>query len=300
MDDKFEFDLSSARKDEEAVQTGLEAVDSQRAGFQQDNSDILKSAGFNERFIAYVIDALPFVAACYWTLVKLVSVKLIVFNTGNEFKWKIIWILLYLAYETIFSSGGRATLGKYIMGIRVRNADGSYLSAGKAFLRSVSYFLSSIPLNAGFLMALFTAKKRALHDYIGSSRVVRVKEKGPLAEGFIIVVSWGLLAFFIGSWLNQSFFTFAPSEKKQIILAKRSLSRIAYLEEIHKQRYGGYTSDMKRLIVLSRNARFIKEDLIKNIEIDSLMISSNGEEYVISAKAKNWRKSKVKIGSVHR
>ena len=108
------------------------------------------------------------------------------------------------------------------------------------------------------------------------------------------------MAFFIGSWVNQSFLTLDPSEKKQIVLAKRSLSRIGQLEEIHKKRYGGYTSDIKRLIVLSRNPRVIQKDLMKNIQIDSLMISSNGRDYVISAKAKNWRKTEIKINSVRR
>ena len=107
-------------------------------------------------------------------------------------------------------------------------------------------------------------------------------------------------SFFIGSWVNQSFLTLAPSEKKQIVLAKRSLSRVGQLEEIHKRRYGGYTIDIKRLIILSHNPRVLQEDLIKNIQIDSLLISSNGREYLISAKAKNWRKSEVKISSVRR
>ncbi|MCK4936432.1 MAG: RDD family protein, partial [Elusimicrobiales bacterium] len=302
MDDKFEFDPNAAKKDIEPESEPIEPKNNESLNDNLENTDTrednLTSAGFHERLIAYVIDALPFVALCYWTLSKLVIAEIIVFNPANELKWKLIWIFLYLIYETIFSSGGRATLGKYIMGIRVRNADGNNLSVGKAFLRSVSYFLSSLPLNAGFLMALFTKKKRALHDFIGSSRVIRIREKSSMAEGFIIVFSFALLAFFIGSWVNQSFLTLDPSEKKQIVLAKRSLSRIGQLEEIHKKRYGGYTSDIKRLIVLSHNPRVIQKDLMKNIQIDSLMISSNGRDYVISAKAKNWRKSEVKINSV--
>ncbi len=306
MDDKFEFDPNAAKKHIEANDVDSQAVEPESNDSQdesiisQENTDNLISAGFNERFIAYVIDALPFVAICYWTLAKLVASELIVFNPSNELKWKVIWIFLYILYETIFSSGGRATVGKYIMGIRVRSVDGNDLGIGKAFLRSVAYFFSSLPLNAGFIMALFTKKKRTLHDFIGASRVIRVREKSPMAEGFIIIVAFALLAFFIGSWVNQSFLTLAPSEKKQIVLAKRSLSRVGQLEEIHKRRYGGYTIDIKRLIILSHNPRVLQEDLIKNIQIDSLLISSNGREYMISAKAKNWRKSEVKISSVRR
>lgn len=310
MSDKFEFDPNDAKKNTEPVDLDSEAIkpensqpqeESREADFiQQDDADTLVPAGFNERFIAYVIDALPFVAICYWTLAKLVATELIIFNPANELKWKFVWIFLYILYETIFSSGGRATLGKYIMGIRVRSINGDNLGIGKAFIRSISYFFSSLPLNAGFIMALFTKRKRTLHDFIGSSRVISVKEKSPMVEGFIVIVAFGLLAFFIGSWANQSFLTLTPSEKKQIVLAKRSLSRIGQLEEVHKRRYGGYTKDIKRLIVLSRNPRFLQDDLIKNIQIDSLVISSNGKEYIISAKAKNWRKSEVKISSFRR
>lgn len=283
MDNKFDF--SSTGKDAEELPS-------------KSDSDDLKAAGFNERFIAYVIDALPFVSLCYWSLSKLISNDFIVFNSRNVLKWQLVWIALYLIYETVFSSGGRATVGKYLMGIRVRDANGSNLSVGKAFLRSVGYFASAIPFNLGYIMAIFTKKKRALHDYMGSSRVISVRERSPMAEGFIIVVAWAALAFFVGSWVNQNFIKLSLAEKKQVVMAKRTLSRIAHLEEIYKKTYGRYTNDFPSLVSLSRNPDIIKRDLLNHIDTNTLMISSNGRDYVISAKAKNWRKSNVKISSL--
>lgn len=258
------------------------------------------SAGFNERLVAYVIDALPFVVLCYWSLSLFSQMGLITHNPENELQWKFLWILLYLLYETVLSSGPRATVGKYLMGIRVRAADGSYLSVGRAFLRSAGYFASSTILNVGFLMVLWTKNKRGLHDFIGSSRVVKIRRGSAAAEFWTTVLAWAMLAFFIGSWVNQNIIQLSPREKQQVILAKRSLLEISKLEERHKQIYGGYTNDIKRLVVLSSSPGVIKRNLLKYTRPDTIEISSNGRDFIISAEAKNWRKTRVEVSSISR
>jgi len=254
-------------------------------------------AGFNERFVAYVIDALPFVMMIYWTLKPAIKSGLVSPSSGGELKWKLVWVAAYVVYETVFSSGGRATLGKWLMNIRVRAADGGDLSVGKAFIRSVAYFLSSATLNLGYILALFTNNKRALHDLVAGSRVVSIKERGDVAAGLVLAVSWGLMAIFLGSWLNKTVLRITPSEKRQIVTAHRTISKLAKLEEIYMQQEGRYTNDLKKLADLTGNVNAVRAELYKTLEPNTLAIASNGRKFQITAKARNWRHTEVQVSS---
>ncbi len=257
-----------------------------------------RPAGFNERFIAYVIDALPFVLAAYWTMGLMISAGRLENSPGGQLKWKLLWIILYLVYETWLSSGGRATVGKLIMGIRVRAADGSPLSVPRAFFRSLGYFASSIPLNLGYLLALFTRQKRALHDYIGGSRVVSVKERGDAAQGVVFAFSWLLMLFFGVTWLNQTFLSMTPSEKRQVAQARRGVNAVAKLQDMHMDRYGVYTDDIRRLAALSGDVARFRRELLDCIDPPSLQIATDGDNFLVKARARNWRKTEVSASSV--
>ena len=66
-----------------------------------------------------------------------------------------------------------ATLGKMLVGIQVRNEDLTRLSFGKVVLReTIGRIISQLPLDAGYIMAAFTDRKRGLHDIISGSVVV--------------------------------------------------------------------------------------------------------------------------------
>lgn len=254
-------------------------------------------AGFNERFVAYVIDAFPFVAGTHLTMTAAVNAGFVTRTTAGEWKWKLLWTGAYIIYETIFSSGGRATLGKFLMRLRVRAADGGDLSVGRALARAFSYFLSSATLDLGYLMALFTPQHRALHDYVAGSRVVSLRERSDLANGLVLAVSWGLMAIFIGSWLNQTVLKVTPAEKKQIFAAHRTISKLGKLEEIYYKQEGHYTNDLKRLADLTGNVNAVRAELYRTLTPNTLEIASNGRRYKITAKARNWRKTEVQVAS---
>lgn len=275
---------------------GQEALDDDQVPF----ADGPEPAGFNERFVAYVIDAFPFVAGAHLTMHAAVNAGYVSRSTGGEWKWKLLWTGVYIIYETIFSSGGRATLGKFLLNLRVRAADGGNLSFGRALARAFSYFLSSLTLDLGYLMALFTPQKRALHDYVAGSRVVSLRERGDLANGLVLAVSWGLMAIFMGSWLNQTVLKVTPSEKRQIFAAHRTITKIAKLEEIYYKQEGHYTNDLKRLADLTGNVNAVRAELYKTLTPDSLAIASNGTRFMITAKARNWRKTEVQVASPQR
>ncbi len=65
-----------------------------------------------------------------------------------------------------------ATPGKRLLKLRVVDVNGVALRVPRATLRFACRFLSALPMGAGYLMALFTAHRQALHDLLASTRVV--------------------------------------------------------------------------------------------------------------------------------
>ncbi len=84
-------------------------------------------------------------------------------------------LLIGLAYTVFFLGRFGATPGKMALGLKVVRADASPISymraAGRHFAELVSYLILLI----GYIMVAFDDEKRALHDRICDTRVVRVK-----------------------------------------------------------------------------------------------------------------------------
>jgi uncharacterized RDD family membrane protein YckC len=84
-----------------------------------------------------------------------------------------ISITLNMFYESFFLVQYGATPGKMIFKLKVITAEGGRLTWGRAIGRFFAKFLSGITLLIGYIMAAFDSEKRALHDYIAGTRVIR-------------------------------------------------------------------------------------------------------------------------------
>jgi uncharacterized RDD family membrane protein YckC len=134
-------------------------------------------AGFVRRAIAFLID---FILIEFLYLVPAFFGLLgIYFSKGGEVSpdfiepFIAIWIVLFIGYFSFFHAHTGQTPAKRIMRIKVINKEGAFLSHGVSLFRSVGYLFSFGFLGgAGFLMALFGKKKRALHDFITGSQVI--------------------------------------------------------------------------------------------------------------------------------
>ncbi|HAM35096.1 MAG TPA: hypothetical protein DEB40_10465 [Elusimicrobia bacterium] len=82
----------------------------------------------------------------------------------------------YFVWMPVVNSG--QTVGKMAAGIAMMRTDGSPLTYLRCLGRWAGYLLSGLPLGIGFLVAAFTDKKRALHDYITDTRVIYIREVG--------------------------------------------------------------------------------------------------------------------------
>jgi uncharacterized RDD family membrane protein YckC len=85
-------------------------------------------------------------------------------------------ILLSAIYEIAFLTRFGATPGKMALGLKILKADGTRISFARATGRYFAYWLTCLTaplLWVGFWIAGIDREKRALHDFICDTRVVR-------------------------------------------------------------------------------------------------------------------------------
>jgi uncharacterized RDD family membrane protein YckC len=81
-------------------------------------------------------------------------------------------------YDALLTSSARqATLGKLAMRLLVQDSRGHRLSFSRATARFFARYPSWLLLGIGFLMQPFTRKRRALHDMIAGTVVVRRQKR---------------------------------------------------------------------------------------------------------------------------
>jgi uncharacterized RDD family membrane protein YckC len=85
----------------------------------------------------------------------------------------LISVLIGLLYETLFLVRFGATPGKMAVGARVIRADGRPIGYGLAIGRYFAKWVSGIIIGIGYLVCAWDDEKRALHDRMCDTRVVR-------------------------------------------------------------------------------------------------------------------------------
>jgi uncharacterized RDD family membrane protein YckC len=86
---------------------------------------------------------------------------------------ELVLMALVLLYQVWFITKKGGTPGKLALGLRIVTPDGRNLTTGRAVGRYFAYILSGLVLYIGYIMAAFDVEKRALHDHICNTRVIR-------------------------------------------------------------------------------------------------------------------------------
>ncbi len=85
-------------------------------------------------------------------------------------------VISWLYYALMESSERQATLGKMALSLKVTDMAGNRMSFGRASGRFFAKLVSGmIPFGIGYILAGFTEKKQALHDFIAATLVVRTE-----------------------------------------------------------------------------------------------------------------------------
>jgi uncharacterized RDD family membrane protein YckC len=159
-------------------------------------------AGFWRRLVAYSIDG--FIISIVFVILAVIA-GLAYFAgamSGNSQAWiatltdpermaaLTVWVWLFsiflnIAYFTYFHGSTGRTPGKMLLGLQVVSADGTPVSFGVAFLRSVGYLVSCIVFCLGYIWIGFDKKKQGWHDKIAGTVVIIRKPQGSAAGIFI-------------------------------------------------------------------------------------------------------------------
>jgi uncharacterized RDD family membrane protein YckC len=158
------------------------AAEKMRAGTQTASAPTPDFGGFWARFAAKMVDGLILLGIG----ILLSEAVAALFYEGTipvPPDWRgflraqgilsLINAIIAIWFSVYFIRKHQATPGKRMLGLRVVRADGSPVGAGKIILRYFGEQLSGILFMSGYVMAAFDDEKRALHDYICDTRVVK-------------------------------------------------------------------------------------------------------------------------------
>ncbi len=114
----------------------------------------------------------------FWRRTAAAIIDAIILSTISVFFARIIFffpvaLFIHFFYKPIFeSSNVRATPGKYLAEISVVRTNGDKLSLKDAYVRYFASWISGATLGLGYILALFTKKKQALHDIFADTVVI--------------------------------------------------------------------------------------------------------------------------------
>jgi uncharacterized RDD family membrane protein YckC len=149
----------------------------------------VRYANFIVRFFAAVIDD-AIVGALVVAVVLLIGVLGSLFGivaggggTGSGgmgaflamffFAWPFAGFAFVFYFVKLETGPQQATIGKRVMGLKVVNPDGSRISIGQSLGRLlVKWLFSDLFFMIGYIMAAFTEKRQALHDYAAGTLVI--------------------------------------------------------------------------------------------------------------------------------
>jgi len=161
-----------------------------REGDLTDAPRLIEYGGFGERWVALLIDgavlAIPelgvrllvkaLMGAPALSVSQAWEDRISIFGEG---RWQRLLALfsagfcLHALYSIILVTLYGATLGKMAVGLKIVAENGSKISAARATGRYFAEYVSYLTLCIGHLMVIFDDQKRALHDHICSTRVIK-------------------------------------------------------------------------------------------------------------------------------
>lgn len=159
-------------------------------------------AGFWRRFVAYMIDGfiMGVISVLFMIIAGIAYVAGAMSGDGGAMLAKMadpaqmasltLWMWVFsvvfnMAYFTYFHGSSGRTPGKRLLGLQVISSEGTPISYGIAFLRSVGYLVSSLVFCLGYIWIGFDKKKQGWHDKIAGT-VVIIREPQETVAGISI------------------------------------------------------------------------------------------------------------------
>ncbi|WP_428898451.1 putative membrane protein YckC [Parelusimicrobium proximum] len=246
-----------------------------------------------DRVLAFLIDYAPFFLATPLPLWFMDSVMDRIFTYKDLVFALLIVHGCFIAYVTIFNSGGRRTLGKFLLNLRVLDREGKPLSVFKSFLRAIGYYVGFATFFAGFALAFLNKERRAIEDMMAGSIVVSEREKSTAENVVVAMMATAIMAMLAFG----TYYQFTSSTKAQDIravdMAQKQLTKIIFLELQHYNHYNKYTVDINRLALISGDPVQFQRDMQKSFRRKGFKLAGSAETFAVEAVAKDSKSTKV-------
>ena len=138
-------------------------------------------AGFGERLVAYIVDAI--IVGVVILAVSIVGGLVIAGGAATGGAGAVIGgglflvvaiLVVSLGYFPFFWARDGATPGMRMFGLMVvRDSDGGPISGGQAILRLIGYWISSLVFYLGYIWIFIDKRRRGWHDLIAGTVVVQ-------------------------------------------------------------------------------------------------------------------------------
>ena len=106
-------------------------------------------------------------------ILRLVGLDLQSFGLIPPLPLAVFLLVLNVGYVLVLTATGGQTFGKMVFGLRVVHREGGAVNPSAALFRIFGLLLSLLPLGFGFFWILLDSERRALHDLLAETRVVR-------------------------------------------------------------------------------------------------------------------------------
>lgn len=251
-----------------------------------------RAARFSDRFVAYLIDGLPFGVGAAGT------VWLLLIRQGKPATPELLatigagWITALFAYQVLGNLTG-ATIGKRLLGLRVVARDGGPPGLFRSLLRAVLWLVGSTAGNFGFLVALLNRENRTLHDF-GSGTVVVEAYRKSTAEGAILFIAGAIAA--VGLFAFQIYTGWArptPRDKAAVEKAHDGLAVIARVQEAYREKHGTYASTIEQLAEVSGDPAEFRVGMAMLFQPEPFKMEAGNRGWRIRAVARDRHRTPV-------
>jgi len=252
----------------------------------------LRPARFSDRFVAYLVDTVPFVVgavATVWVwggpLARPISDRFLA-GTGAG------WLGLAVLWQFVGNLTG-GTPGKRLLGLRVVTAEGAAPGVVRSLARAFGWLFSTPLGNFGFWMALFHPKTRALHDVLSGTYVVEVgprRSNGALV--FLVSAAAAIGLFALNYWTNLLRPT--PEDLAAIAKAEEGLGIIAQIQEEYRAKHGTYAATAQDLAEASGDVETFRKGMLAVFAPSPFFLEAGNRRWRVTAAAKDRRRTRVR------
>lgn len=151
----------------------------------QKSENLYINGGFFERVAASIIDTIVLLLLIVPVYIAIIVVSTLGYPFAqNPFFLSGVTGLITILYNIILLSLFGQTLGKKALSLKVINQSGNKLAFVEALIReSIGKWVSYYILGLGYLWILIDPNRRAWHDKIAKTQVVKVDDRGNYVKG---------------------------------------------------------------------------------------------------------------------